>query len=121
MSMTNRLRALACATFIFAAPFANADTAICTGTLTHIANHANGINGLYVVVGSSNTIRVCSFTAMQFSVTPEDCRHMASIAALAFATQDQVTFYVDNAPSTSCSAIPAWFVSNTRYLAVSKQ
>ncbi len=97
-----------------------ADTAICTGKLTHIANHANGINGLYIVVGNSNVIRACSFTATQFSVTPEDCKHMASIAALAFATQDDVTFYVDNAPSTNCSAVPAWFVANTRYLAVYK-
>ena len=102
------------------APPASADTAVCSGKVITLANHANGINGLYVVVGSSNIIRVCSFTTSQFTVTPEDCRHLASIAALAYATGDGVTFYIDNAPATGCSSVPAWFVANTRYFAVSK-
>ena len=102
-----------------AAP-ALADTAVCNGTLTTVGNHANGINGLYVVVAGSNVIRVCSFTSTQFTVTPDDCKHMASLAALAFATEATVTFYVDNAPSTSCTAIPGWHVANTRYFSVNK-
>ena len=118
--MRHLSRNLALAITICAAPLASADTAICTGPLTLVANHANGINGLYVAVGSSNSIRVCSFNVTQFTVTAEDCKNMASIAALAFATQDPVTFYVDNAPSTACSSIPALFVANTRYFAVSK-
>lgn len=103
-----------------AAQAANADTAVCTGKLTTLANHVNGNNGLHVVVGNSNIIRVCSFTATQFTVTPEDCRHMASIAALAYATGDTVTFYIDNAPSTACSSVPAWHAANTRYFAMNK-
>jgi hypothetical protein len=102
------------------ATMAHADTAVCTGSLTTVGNHANGINGLYVIVAGSNQIRVCSFTVTQFSVTPEDCKHMASIAALAFATDASVTFYVDNAPSTSCTSIPAWHVANTRYFALNR-
>jgi len=43
-----------------------------------------------------------------------------SIAALAYATGDTVTFHVDNAPSTVCSAVPGWFIANTRYFVVSK-
>jgi hypothetical protein len=97
-----------------------ADTAVCTGTLTTLANHANGGNGLYVVVGSSNVIKVCSFTATQYTVTPEDCKHMASLAALAFATDAAVVFYVDNAPTSACSSVPAWFGANTRYFALQK-
>ena len=97
-----------------------ADTAVCVGMLTSVGNHANGGNGLYVIVAGSNQIRVCSFTTTQFTVTPEDCKHMASLAALAFATDASVTFYVDNAPSTSCTAIPAWHVANTRYFSLSK-
>ena len=97
-----------------------ADTAVCTGKLTTVGNHANGVNGLYVVVGNSTVIRVCSLTSAQFSVTPDDCKHMASLAALAFATEASVTFYIDNAPSTSCSAVPGWFIANTRYFSVNK-
>jgi hypothetical protein len=103
---------------LFGVAPALADTAVCIGTLTTVGNHAAGINGLYVMVAGSNQIRVCSFTATQFTVTPEDCKHMASVAALAFATEASVTFYVDNAPSTSCTGIPAWHVANTRYFSV---
>ncbi|MEO8018731.1 MAG: hypothetical protein ABI769_13025 [Pseudomonadota bacterium] len=105
---------------IFAAAPGLADTAVCNGKLTTVGNHANGINGLYVVVGDSNIIRVCNFAATQFTVTVDDCKHMASLAALAFATEASVTFYIDNAPSTVCSAIPGWFVANTRYFSVNK-
>jgi hypothetical protein len=99
---------------------ANADTAVCTGALTTVGNHANGVNGLYVVVGGSNIIRVCSFTAAQFTVTPEDCKHMASLAEMAFAMNANVTFYIDNAPSTSCTAIPSWHIANTRYFSLNR-
>ena len=75
---------------------------------------------MYVTVAGSNRIRVCSFTAAQYTVTPEDCKHMASLAALAFATDASVTFYVDNAPSSSCTEIPAWHIANTRYFSLSK-
>jgi hypothetical protein len=99
---------------------ARADTAVCTGSLTLVANHANGINGLYVAFSGSNRIRVCSFTATQFTVTPEDCKHMASLASLAFATDTTVIFYIDNAPSTECASVPAWHIANTRFFALQK-
>jgi hypothetical protein len=105
---------------LFCSANALADTAVCNGTLTTVGNHANGINGLYVVVAGSNIIKVCSFTTTQFTVTPDDCKHMANLAALAFATEATVTFYVDNAPSTSCTAIPSWHAANTRYFSVNK-
>jgi hypothetical protein len=94
------LGALSCA-----AP-ALADTAVCTGKLTTLGNHANGYTGLWIVAGNNNIIRICSFNETQFSVTVEDCKHMASLAAEAFAMDANVTFYVDNAPSTVCTAIP---------------
>ena len=88
LSASRSLRSglLALVAMLTCATQASADTAVCTGPLTTVANHANGVNGLYVIVGGSNIIRVCSFTAAQFTVTPEDCKHMASLAALAFAT-----------------------------------
>jgi hypothetical protein len=95
-----------------------ADTAVCIGKLTSVGNHAQ--NGLIVAVGTGNAIRVCSFNAAQFSITADDCKHMASLAATAFATDTSIVFYVDNAPSTDCAAIPGWHVANTRYFAVFK-
>lgn len=98
---------------------ARAETAVCRGVVTTVANHANGNNGLHVVIGNGPIIRVCSFNSTQFTVTPEDCKHMASLAATAFATGANVTFYVDNAPTTECSGIVNWHTANTRYFALS--
>lgn len=120
MSSRAALQAAAAACACVFSTAVAADTAVCTGPVSTVAHHANGLNGLYVVVGSSNVIRVCSFTATQFTVAPEDCKHMASLAALAFATDTAVVFYIDNAPSTACSSVPAWFTANTRYFALQK-
>ena len=98
---------------------ARAETAVCRGVVTTVANHANGNNGLHVVIGNGPIIRVCSFNNAQFTVTPEDCKHMASLAATAFATGAMVTLYVDNAPTTECSGIVNWHTANTRYFALS--
>jgi hypothetical protein len=94
---------------------ASAVTAVCVGKVTTIANHANGQNGLVVVINTNPAVRVCSFTAAQFTVTPEDCKHMASIAALAFAMDTNVVLYVDNAASTDCTLLANYFISNTRF------
>jgi hypothetical protein len=94
-----------------------ADTAVCQGKITTIGNHANG---LAFAIGTGNMIRVCSFTAAQFGVSVEDCKHMASIAALAFASDANVVLYVDNAPTTACSSVPGWHISQSRYLGVEK-
>jgi hypothetical protein len=97
---------------------AHADTAVCIGKLTKVANHAN--LGLHVVIESYPIVSICSFNASQFRITPEDCKHMASLAAIAFATDTPVVLYVDNAPTTNCADIPNWHVSDTRYFAVYK-
>ena len=97
---------------------AYADTAVCTGKLTTVANHAN--LGLLVVVENYSIISVCSFNATQFRITPEDCKHMASLAALAFASDTAVVLYVDYAPTTNCADIPNWHISDTRYFALYK-
>jgi hypothetical protein len=99
---------------------AQAETAVCVGPVTTLANHANGNNGLHVVIGNGPIIRVCSFNSTQFTVTPDDCKHMASLAATAFATGAIVTFYVDNAPSNQCSSIANWHSANTRYFALNQ-
>jgi hypothetical protein len=97
-----------------------ADTAVCIGKITNIGNHTMGHNGLLVTIGSGNYIKVCSFASQEFSVTPEDCKHMASLAATAFVTDSTVTFYVDNAPTSNCADIPAWHHANTRFFALTK-
>jgi hypothetical protein len=98
---------------------ARADTAVCSGLITQIANHANGGNGLYVVVGNGSIFKVCSFTSTQFTVSPEDCRHMASLAQMAMATEKNVSIWIDNAPTAACASIGNWHVANVRYFNVS--
>ena len=109
---------LALALLAVSTPFAAfADTAVCQGKITTIGNHANGLS---FAIGTGGMIRVCSFTAAQNGVSVEDCKHMASVAALAFASDANVVLYVDNAPTTACSSIPGWHVSQTRYLGVER-
>lgn len=109
---------LALALLAIATPVAAfADTAVCQGKITTIGNHANGLS---FAIGTGSMIRVCSFTAAQNGVSVEDCKHMASVAALAFAADSTVTLYVDNAPTTACSSIPGWHIAQTRYLGVEK-
>lgn len=94
-------------------------TAICSGKVTQIANHSPG--GFYVRVGSSNLIRACSFDEQSYRVTPESCKSMMAMAMMARATDKNVTFYIDNAPTTDCASAPNWFGADTRYFSVDIQ
>lgn len=94
----------------------NAETAVCDGQITYNAQHSPG--HLVVGVGGGPTIRVCSFNEPQYSISAAGCKHMAAIAMLALSTGKRVVLYVDNAPSTSCTDIPNWHISDTRYFYV---
>ena len=100
---------------------AEADTAVCQGRISSMASHAPG--GLYLQIEGFtwNFFKVCDFDASQFDISPANCRHIASLAELAFATGKQVIIYVDNAPTTACSSIPNWHTSNTRYFYVAAE
>lgn len=103
----------------FTWPFlAHAETAICQGIVTTTAQHAPGY--LVVTVGGSRPILVCSFNEQQHSISAAGCRHMAAVAMLAVTTGKVVTLYVDNAPTTGCTDIPSWHVSNTRYFNINQ-
>src|SRR5689334_9808747 len=69
---------------------ANAATAICQGKITSLASHAPG--GLYVTIeGTSfSGLKVCDFDSTQFSISAANCKHIASLATLAFAMGKQV-------------------------------
>lgn len=91
----------------------HAATAVCVGKVLAIANHTPG--GLFLQIEGATLVKVCDFDANQFSVTPNNCRHLASLASMAYAMDKQIQIYIDNAPSTVCSAIPPWHTSDTRY------
>jgi hypothetical protein len=120
MSSSNFVRVAAACAVLAIPQFTAAATAICVGKITGLGNHANGSNGLLVSINNSPSVRVCSFSATQFTVTAEDCRHMASLAATAFAMDVTVVLYVDNAPTTDCAALPNYILSNTRYMGIER-
>lgn len=93
---------------------ASAATAVCTGRVLMIGNHTPG--GLYVQLQGMNMIKFCDFDASQYSVTPNSCRHFASLAAMAYTMEQRIHLYIDNAPTTACDSMWNWFVADTRYL-----
>lgn len=92
---------------------AHADSASCQGRITAIANHTPG--SLYIALTTMAMVRVCDFDADHNGLSPADCRHIASMAALAVATEKEVAIIVDNAPTTNCASIPSWHSASTRY------
>lgn len=93
-----------------------ADTAVCTGKITGMSSHAPG--GLFLSIEGVSLFKVCDFDASQFNLSAAACKHIAGLAMMAYAMEKTVHFYVDNAPTTACSSIPGWHVSNTRYFHV---
>ena len=93
-------------------------TAICVGPVSFLSNHVPG--GVYVAVGGSGTMRICSLTATLLRTTPENCKHYVTMLSLALAANKIVTIYVDNAPTTACSSIPNWFDADVRYVHVTR-
>lgn len=91
-----------------------AATAVCTGTVSKFAYHAP--DGLYLAIGSSNIFKVCSPQVKFYRTSSESCKLIASIATTARATGKELQVYVDNAPTTSCSSITAWFGADIRYV-----
>ncbi len=92
----------------------NADTAVCTGAVSRLAYHAP--DGLYLAIGSTNIIKVCSPQVQFYRTSPESCKLIASIATTARATRKELKIYVDNAPTSSCSDITSWFGADIRYV-----
>lgn len=92
----------------------------CKGKLTLVAQHAP--DGLYVELDSAPgiPIRICSFSEKVFRTTADGCKHIASLASMAYAARDNVTIVVDNAPTTQCNSITPWFGADVRYFALSK-
>ncbi len=91
-----------------------AETAVCTGQVTRLAYHAPG--GLYIAIGDSNIFKICDPEVAFNRTTPENCKMISSFLTTARATGKSIKVYVDNAPTTSCSDITAWFSADIRYV-----
>jgi hypothetical protein len=108
------LRVLFFIVLIITSISANAATAVCTGTVTRLAFHVP--DGLFLAVGNTKIFKVCSPQVAFFRTSPESCKLIASIATTARVTGKELQIYVDNAPTTSCSDITAWFDADIRFV-----
>ncbi len=99
--------------------FAFSATAICEGKIAALSNHVPG--GVHVSLEGKNVIKLCNPEQQLYRTTPENCKQIYSMAAMAFAADYEVLFYVDNAPTTSCSDIQSWHAADLRYFVVQKQ
>lgn len=105
---------LICALLCICSLPAIAETAICTGPVKTFAYHQP--DGLYLAIGDSNIMKVCSPKELFFRTSPESCRLIASQALTPRSLGKSLIVYVDNASSTSCSQITNWFAADVRYV-----
>lgn len=96
----------------------NAETAVCTGNVNRIAYHAP--DGFYLAIGNTTIFKVCSPQNQYFRTSPESCKLIASLATTARATGKELQVYIDNAPTTSCTDITAWFGADVRFVELKK-
>lgn len=97
---------------------ASAETAICTGSVERLAYHQP--DGLWLALGSTPIFKVCSPESLFKRTSPENCRFIASLVTTARATGKNLSVYIDNAPTTSCSDIPNWFEADVRFVELLK-
>lgn len=96
-----------------------ADVATCTGKVNKLANEVP--NGFYMSLADSGYMKICNPEQDSFLVTPQNCKHIASLAALAYATGKDLTVIVQNAPGANCSDIPDNHDADVSYVAIEPQ
>ena len=106
--------------FVFAlySQFSMAGDLVCDKKIAEIGNHAPG--GLYIrqESGGLPTVKLCSFTEKSFRTSPEDCKQIASNAAMAYAMGKSFKVHVDGVDETSCGDIPNWTTLDVRYTSI---
>jgi len=108
--------------FVFLPSYALSGTLMCEQKIAEIGNHAPG--GLFIRQESSADkpgfpmLKLCSFTGQQNRTTAEDCKHIASVAAMAYAMGKIVRIHIDNTDETSCTALTNWQAVDLRYFSI---
>jgi hypothetical protein len=105
---------LTCLLSLFSFTLTAKETAICTAKVTRLAYH--NPDGLYLAIGSSKIFKVCSLKNQFFRTSPESCKMILSIALTAKITGRTLRIYIDNAPTTICADIIAWYRADVRFV-----
>lgn len=93
-------------------------TNICVGEVERIAYHQP--DGLYLKVGNSGIMKICSPEGQYYRTGPESCKLIATLATTARATGKQLEIYIDESPFASCESIPDWSGANVRFVELYK-
>jgi hypothetical protein len=110
------MKSLLASFLLLSSSFIYAETAICKGKVQALAYHQP--DSLYLAVGDSPIMKICSLKEQYFRTSPESCRFIASEALSARALDKEVEIYVDNAPTTLCSQIGAWSGADVRFVSL---
>lgn len=100
-------------------PLCYAEVVSCTGKVNQLSNQVP--NGFYMSVADSGNMQICNPEQDTFSVTPQNCKHIASLAALAYATGKDLTVTVENAPGANCSDITDDYDADISYVGIQQQ
>lgn len=104
---------------LLASPLCYADVISCTGKVNQLSNQVP--NGFYMSVADSGNMQICNPEQDTFSVTPQNCKHIASLAALAYATGKELTVTIENAPGANCSDITDDYDADISYVGIQQQ
>jgi len=106
-------------TSLLMATLSFAEVVTCTGKVNQLSNDVP--DGFFMSVADSGVIKICNPEQDSHSVTPQNCKHIASLAALAYATGKNLTVTVDNAPTTQCAGLPDDHDSDISYVGILPQ
>lgn len=87
----------------------------CKGKVSQLTNEVP--NGFYMKVADSGKMKVCNPEEITFSVTPQNCKHIASLASLAYLSGKDLTVIVeDTTGKTLCSEILDGYEADITYV-----
>ena len=88
--------------------------AVCDSTIESMGNHKPG--GLIVKLWNTPKVKICDFDTNQYEMSASDCKHMASLASMAYAMGKVVRLHTDD--TYSCSTLPSWGAVNVIYFGI---
>lgn len=96
-----------------------ADTATCIGPVVQLTNQVP--DGFFLKLADSGLMKMCNPEVDTFLVTPQNCKHIASLASLAYATGKNLTVTIANSPGPNCADIPDGLGADVSYVGIDPQ
>jgi hypothetical protein len=79
------------------------DVVTCVGKVNKLSNQVP--NGFFMSVSDSGNMKICDPEITTYQVTPQNCKLIASLTSLAYATGKDLTVVVENALGANCDSL----------------